>query len=215
VSPAFVAAMEDVLELYAERYDPRRPVVGFDERPLQLLDDTREPIPAAPRRTRRIDYEYRRNGTGNVFMTVEPLAGWRHVEVTERRTAVDFAHRMKWLVDEAYPDAKVVRVVLDNLNIHTLASLYATFPAPEARRIARKLEFHPTPKHGSWLNVAESELAVLSTQCLNRRLPNLPRVRNEVAAWERQRNSERVTIHWLFTTADARRKLKHAYPIPA
>jgi len=124
-------------------------------------------------------------------------------------------HRMKWLVDEAYPDAKVVRVVLDNLNIHTIASLYATFPAPEARRIARKLEFHPTPKHGSWLNVVESELAALSTQCLNRRLPTLPLVRKEVTAWERQRNSERVTIHWLFTTADARRKLRHAYPIPA
>jgi hypothetical protein len=215
VSPAFVAAMEDVLDLYAERYDPRRPVVGFDERPLQLLDDTRESIPPAPGRTRKVDYEYRRNGTGNLFMTVEPLAGWRHVEVTERRTAIDFAQRMKWLVDEAYPDAKVVRVVLDNLNIHTIASLYATFPPAEARRIARKLEFHPTPKHGSWLNVAESELAVLSTQCLDRRLPTLPLLRKEVAAWERQRNSERVTIHWLFTTADARRKLRHAYPIPA
>ena len=207
--------MEDVLELYAERYDPRRPVVGFDERPLQLLGDTREPIPAAPGRTRKVDYQYRRNGTGNVFTTVEPLAGWRHVEVTERRTAVDFAHQMKWLVDEAYPDAKVVRVVLDNLNIHSFASLYATFAPAEARRIARKLEFHPTPKHGSWLNVAESELAVLSNQCLNRRLSTLPIVRKEVAAWERQRNSERVKIHWLFTTADARRKLRHAYPIPA
>jgi len=215
VSPAFVAAMEDVLDLYAERYDPRRPVVGFDERPLQLLDHTREPIPVAPGRARKVDYEYRRNGTGNVFMTVEPLAGWRHVEVTERRTAVDFAQQMKWLVDEAYADAKVILVVLDNLNVHTTASLYATFPPAEARRIARKLEFHPTPKHGSWLNVAESELAVLSNQCLNRRLPTLSTVRKEAAAWERQRNSERVTIHWLFKTADARRKLRHAYPIPA
>lgn len=207
--------MEDVLDLYAERYDPRRPVVGFDERPLQLLDHTREPIPVAPGRARKVDYAYRRNGTGNVFMTVEPLAGWRHVEVTERRTAVDFAQQMKWLVDEAYADAKVIRVVLDNLNVHTTASLYATFPPAEARRIARKLEFHPTPKHGSWLNVAESELAVLSNQCLNRRLPTLGTVRKEAAAWERQRNSERVTIHWLFKTADARRKLRHAYPIPA
>jgi len=207
--------MEDVLDLYAERYDPRRPVVGFDERPLQLLDHTREPIPVAPGRARKVDYEYRRNGTGNVFMTVEPLAGWRHVEVTERRTAVDFAQQMKWLVDEAYADAKVIRVVLDNLNVHTTASLYATFPPAEARRIARKLEFHPTPKHGSWLNVAESELAVLSNQCLNRRLPTLGMVRKEAAAWERQRNSDRVTIHWLFKTADARRKLRHAYPIPA
>jgi hypothetical protein len=208
--------MEDVLDLYAERYDPRRPVVGFDERPLQLLDHAREPIPVAPGRApRKIDYEYRRNGTGNVFMTVEPLAGWRHVEVTERRTAVDFAQQMNWLVDEAYADAKVIPVVLDNLNVHTTASLYATFPPAEARRIARKLEFHPTPKHGSWLNVAESELAVLSNQCLNRRLPTLSMLHKEAAAWERQRNSERVTIHRLFKTADARRKLRHAYPIPA
>jgi hypothetical protein len=207
--------MEDVLDLYAEPYDRRRPVVGFDERPLQLLDDTREPIPVAPGRVRRVDYEYRRNGTGNVFTTVEPLAGWRHIEVTERRTAVDFAHQMKWLVDEAYPDAKVVRVVLDNLNTHKIASLYVAFPAPEARRIARKLEFHLTPKHGSWLNVAESELAVLSSQCLNRRLPTLVIIRKEVAAWELQRNTDGVKIHWLFTTAHARRKFRHAYPIPA
>jgi hypothetical protein len=207
--------MEDVLDLYAEPYDRRRPVVGFDERPLQLLDDTREPIPVAPGRVRRVDYEYRRNGTGNVFTTVEPLAGWRHVEVTERRTAVDFAHQMKWLVDEAYPTAKVLRVVLDNLNIHKIASLYVAFPAPEARRIARKLEFHLTPKHGSWLNVAESELAVLSNQCLNRRLPTLVIIRKEVTAWERQRNADGVKIHWLFTTAHARRKFRHAYPIPA
>jgi len=210
-----VAAMEDVLDLYAERYDPRRPVVGFDERPLQLLDHAREPIPASPGRTRKVDYEYRRNGTGNVFMMVEPLAGWRHVAVTERRTTVDFAYQMKWLVDEGYPDAQVVRVVLDNLNTHKIASLYATFPAPEARRIARKLEFHPTPKHGSWLNVAESELAVLSNQCLDRRPPTLAIVTRQAAAWERRRNTEKVTIHWLLTAAHARRKLRHAYPIPA
>ena len=207
--------MEDVLDLYAQPYDVHRPVVGFDERPLQLLDDTREPLAPAPGRVRRVDYEYRRNGTGNVFTTVEPLAGWRHVEVTERRTAVDFAHQMRWLVDEAYPDARVIRVVLDNLNIHRFASLYAAFPAPEARRIARKLEFHPTPKHGSWLNVAECELAVLSSQCLNRRLPDLNAVRREVAAWERQRNAQPSTIRWLFTTDQARRKLRRAYPIPA
>jgi len=150
VSPAFVAAMEDVLDLYAERYDPRRPVVGFDERPLQLLDHTREPIPVAPGRARKVDYEYRRNGTGNVFMTVEPLAGWRHVEVTERRTAVDFAQQMKWLVDEAYADAKVIRVVLDNLNVHTTASLYATFP--QRRRAASRASWsfiqHPNTAVG-------------------------------------------------------------------
>ena len=207
--------MEDVLDLYAEPYDADRPVVGFDERPLQLLGDTRTPVAAAPGRVRRVDYEYRRNGTANVFMIVEPLAGWRHVEVTERRTAVDFADQMRWLVDEAYPDAKVIRVVLDNLNTHTTASLYAAFPPSEARRLARKLEFHHTPKHGSWLNVAESELAVLVNQCLNRRLGALGRTRSEVAAWEHQRNVEDVTITWLFTTTHARRKLSHAYPIPA
>jgi len=215
VSPAFVAALEDVVDLYAERYDPRRPVVGFDERPLQLLADTRLPIAPAPGRVRRVDYEYRRNGTANVFMIVEPVAGCRHVEVTERRTALDFAQQMRWLVDEAYPDVKVIRVVLDNLNTHTAASLYAAFPPSEARRLARKLEFHQTPKHGSWLNVAESELAVLANQCLNRRLGDLDNTRAEVDAWEKQRNAERVTITWLFTTAHARRKLSHVYPIPA
>ena len=165
MSPAFVAAMEDVLDVYAEPYDPRRPVVGFDERPLQLVAETRTPLPVQPGRPRRFDYEYRRNGTCNLFTTVEPLAGWRHVEVTERRTAIDVAHQLKWLVDEVYPNARVVRVVLDNLNVHVIASLYVAFPAPEARRIARKLEFHYTPKHGSWLNVAECELAVLASQC--------------------------------------------------
>jgi hypothetical protein len=207
--------MEDVLDLYAEPYDPDRPVVGFDERPLQLLAETRTPQPVAPGRVRRVDYEYRRNGTGNVFITVEPLAGWRHVEVTERRTTLDFAQQMRWLVDEAYPVVQVIRVVLDNLNTHTMASLYAAFPAPEARRLARKLEFHHTPKHGSWLNVAECELAVLASQCLNRRLPNLATVSAQVAAWERQRNAERPTVKWHFTTVQARRKLRHLYPIPA
>jgi hypothetical protein len=136
--------MEDVLDLYAESFDPRRPVVGFDERPLQLVAETRTPLPAQPGRPRRFDYEYQRNGVGNVFTTVEPLAGWRHVEVTARRTAIDFAQQMRWLVDEAYPDAQLIRVVLDNLNTHAAASLYAAFPAPEARRLARKLEFHHT-----------------------------------------------------------------------
>lgn len=215
MTSAFVWRMEDVLDLYAEPYDPARPVVGFDERPLQLLGETRTPVAAAPGRVRRIDYEYRRNGTGNVFVTVEPLAGWRHVAVTERRTTLDFAHQMRWLVDEAYPKAQVIRVVLDNLNTHTPAALYAAFPAPEARRLARKLEFHYTPKHGSWLNVAECELAVLATQCLNRRLPDLATVGREVAAWERQRNAERPTVKWHFTTAQARRKLQHLYPTPA
>jgi hypothetical protein len=158
--------------------------------------------------------EYQRNGTGNVFTTIEPRTGWRHVEVTQRRTAIDFAQQMRWLVDQAYPEAEVIRVVLDNLNTHSPASLYATFPAPEARRLARKLEFHHTPKHGSWLNVAECELAVLATQCLDRRLPDLATVAREVAAWEARRNRERPTVRWHFTTAQARRKLRHLYPHP-
>jgi hypothetical protein len=215
VSSAFVAAMEDVLDLYAEPYDPRRPVVGFDERPLQLVAETRTPLPVQPGRPRRFDYEYRRNGTCNLFTTVEPLAGWRHVEVTERRTAIDVAHQLKWLVDEVYPDAEVIRVVLDNLNVHATSSLYAAFPAPEARRLAKQLEFHYTPKHGSWLNVAECELAVLASQCLGRRLPTIDVARREIAAWESQRNFERPTVAWHFTTAQARRKLKHLYPHPA
>jgi hypothetical protein len=215
VSPAFVAAMEDVLDLYAEPYDPQRPVVGFDERPLQLVAETRTPLPPAPGRPARYDYEYERRGVGNLFTTVEPRAGWRHVAVTERRTAADFAEQMRWLVDEAYPEAAVIRVVLDNLNIHRPASLYAAFPAPEARRIAKKLEYHHTPVHGSWLNIAECELAVLVSQCLDRRLPDLATVRREVAAWETRRNAERPTVKWHFTTAQARRKLKHLYPHPA
>jgi hypothetical protein len=207
--------MEDVLELYAEPYDPQRPVVGFDERPLQLVAETRTPLPVQPGRPRRIDYEYRRNGTCNLFTTVEPLTGWRHVEVTERRTAVDFAHQMRWLVDEAYPAASVVRVVLDNLNVHATASLYVAFPPVEARRIARKLELHYTPKHGSWLNVAECELAVLASQCLGQRFGEIDTARHEIAAWERRRNAERPTVKWHFTIAQARRKLSHLYPDPA
>jgi hypothetical protein len=206
--------MEDVLDLYAEPYDPDRPVVGFDERPLQLVAETRTPLPAQPGRPQRYDYEYERKGVGNVFTTVEPLAGWRHVEVTERRTAVDFARQMRWLVDEAYPTAEVIRVVLDNLNTHDAASPYAAFPAPEAWRLVKKLEFHWTPKHGSWLNVAECELAVLATQCLDRRLADLSTVRCEVAAWEARRNQERPTVKWHFTTTQARRKLKHLSPQP-
>jgi hypothetical protein len=207
--------MEDVLDVYAAPYDPQRPVVGFDERPLQLVAETRTPLPPAPGRPARYDYEYARRGVGNVFTTVEPLVGWRHVQVTERRTAADFAEQMRWLVDEAYPDAAVIRVVLDNLNIHSPASLYAAFPAPEARRSAKQLEFHHTPVHGSWLNIAECELAVLATQCLDRRLPDLATVRREAAAWETRRNAERPTVKWHFTTAQARRKLKHLYPHPA
>ena len=173
-----MANMEDVLDLYAEPHDPQRPVVCFDETSTQLLAETRPPLPPRPGRPLRQDYEYRREGTRNLFLACEPLAGWRHVAVTQRRTMQDFARRMRWLVDEAYPEAEVVRVVLDNLNTHRRASLYETFPAEEARRIARRLEFHYTPKHGSWLNpvsstgqaMAEIEFSVLSRSCLKQRL---------------------------------------------
>ena len=167
-----MAAMEDVLDLYAEPYDPDRPVVCFDETSTQLLADTRPPIPVQPGQPRRQDYEYRRAGTRNIFLTCEPLAGWRHVAITERRTMQDFAHQMRWLVDEAYPDAPVVRVALDNLNTHRMASLYETFPAAEARRIVKRLEFHHTPKHASWLNMAEIEFSVLTRACLQGRNPD-------------------------------------------
>ena len=165
MSAEFVAHMEDVLDLHAEPYDPRRPVVCFDETSTQLLADTRPPLPAQPGRPARQDYEYRREGTRNLFPACEPLAGWRHVAVTQRRTMQDFAQQMRWLVDEAYPEVPVVRLVLDNLNTHRMASLYETFSAAEARRIAQRLEFHYTPKQGSWLNMAEIEFSVLSRCC--------------------------------------------------
>ena len=172
MSAEFVAHMEDVLDLYAEPYDPKRPVVCFDETSTQLLAETRAPMPPRPGRPQRQDYEYRREGTRNLFLACEPLAGWRQVAVTQRRTMQDFAHQMRWLVDEAYPEVPVVRVVLDNLNTHRTASLYETFPAVEARRIAKRLEFHYTPKHGSWLNMAEIEFSVLSRSCLRQRIPD-------------------------------------------
>ena len=204
--------MEDVLDLYAEPDDPRHPRVCFDECPYQLISDVRVRLPLQPGRPERYDYEYKREGTCNLFMFVQPHVGWRHVKVTDRRTAQDFAHCMKDLVDLHFPDAAVIRVVLDNLNTHTPAALYETFAAAEARRIARKLEFHHTPKHGSWLNMAEIELSVLSSQCLNRRLPDRQILACEVVAWEAQRNSDRVTINWRFTAPDARVKLKRLYP---
>ena len=182
MSADFVAHMEDVLELYAEPYDPQRPVVCFDETSTQLLADVRDPLPLKPARPKRQDYEYRREGTRNLFLTCEPLAGWRHVAVTERRAIEDFAHQMRWLVDEAYPDVPVVRLVLDNLNTHRMASLYEAFPAAEARRIAKRLEFHYTPKHGSWLNMAEIEFSIFSRSCLRQRLPDEESLCREVHA---------------------------------
>ena len=206
-----MAAMEDVLDLYAEPYDPDRPVVCFDETSTQLLADTRPPIPVQPGQPRRQDYEYRRAGTRNIFLTCEPLAGWRHVAITERRTMEDFAHQMRWLVDEAYPDAPVVRVVLDNLNTHRMASLYETFDAAEARRIVRRLEFHHTPKHASWLNMAEIEFSVLTRACLKGRNPDETALQRAINAYEAERNAAKATINWRFSTRDARTKLHRLY----
>jgi hypothetical protein len=204
--------MEEVLDLYAEPYDARRPKVNFDEKSVQLIAETRTALPAQPGQPTRIDYEYQRNGTANLFVLCEPQAGWRHLVVTERRTKQDFAHQMKWLVDERYPTAEVIRVVLDQLNTHKPASLYDTFPPDEARRLRKKLEFHYTPKHGSWLNMAEIELSVVQRQCLDRRLPDVATLTQELQAYEHCRNMQRVTIDWQFTTQEARRKLHRLYP---
>ena len=209
--------MEDVLDLYAEPYDPDRPVVCFDETSTQLLANIREPLPAQPGRPRRQDYEYRRGGTRNLFLFCEPLAGWRvqsltNPAITERRTMQDFAHQMRWLVDLAYPDATVIRVVLDNLNIHRMASLYETFPAAEARRIVKRLEFHHTPKHASWLNMAEIELSALSRACLKGRNPDADALQRAITAYETRRNAARIPINWRFGTVDARIKLQRFYP---
>ena len=212
VSAEFVANMEDVLDLYAEPYDPKRPVVCFDETSTQLLADTRPPAPAQPGRPARQDYEYRREGTRNLFMACEPKAGWRHVTVTERRTKQNFAHQMRWLVDEAYPEVPVVRVALDNLNTHRTASLYEAFPAAEARRIAKRLEFDYTPKHGSWLNMAEIEFSVLSRCCLKQRIPDEETLEREVQALVRERNAAQAVINWRFNSQDARSKLHRLYP---
>jgi hypothetical protein len=212
VSAEFVACLEDVLDLYAEPYDPERPVVCFDETSTQLLADARPPLPMQPGRVCRQDYEYRREGTRNLFLTCEPRRGWRHVAVTQRRTQQDFAHQMRWLVDEAYPEAPVVRIVLDNLNTHRPASLYQTFPAPEARRIVKRLEFHHTLKHGSWLNMAEIEFSVLARSCLRKRIADADRLCRELQALERERNAAHATINWRFTAQDARIKLQRLYP---
>lgn len=205
--------MEDVLELYAEAYDPQRPVVCFDESSTQMLADARPPIPVEPGRPKRQDYEYRREGTRNLFLACEPRAGWRHVAVTERRTKEDFAYQMRWLVDEAYPDVPVIRLVLDNLNTHRTASLYETFPPAEARRIAKRLEFHYTPKHGSWLNMAEIEFSVFSRGCLRKRIPDEESLCREVQALESERNQAQAHINWRFGILDARAKLHRLYPL--
>jgi hypothetical protein len=205
--------MEDILDLYAEPYDPRYPLVCFDEKLYPLVSEVRQALPLRPGQPVRYDYEYRREGTCNLFMCFEPLQGWRHVKVTDRRTAQDFAHCMQELVDVHFPQATVISVVLDNLNTHTPAALYSTFPPAEACRILRTLDFHYTPKHGSWLNMAEIEFAVVSTQCLDRRLGDQETVRCVIAAWETRRNAAKAIVDWRFTTAKARRKLKHIYPL--
>lgn len=204
--------MEDVLDLYAEAYDPDRPVVCFDEKSLQLLAETRPPLPVAPGEPARHDYEYQRQGTANIFISVEPLAGWRQVTVTEQRTKVDFAIEMQQLVDVHFPEAKCIRVVLDNLNTHKPASLYDAFAPAEANRIRHRLELHYTPKHASWLNMAEIEISALSRQCLHRRLADKDTLKKETAAWQTQRNQDRALIQWHFTASDARTKLSRLYP---
>jgi hypothetical protein len=208
----FVCAMEDVLEVYQRNYDPKRPLVCLDETSKQLVAETRQPVPAAPGRPERIDYEYERNGTANLFMVTEPLVGQRYVTVTERRTAVDFAMVIRDLVDCTYADAEKIVLVMDNLNTHKLASLYEAFTPAEARRLAERLEIHYTPKHGSWLNIAEIELGILNRQCLDRRLGSVEVLKKEVRAWQRSRNNACGTVDWQFTTKDARIKLKRLYP---
>jgi hypothetical protein len=209
----FVCAMEDVLEVYHRPYDPKRPVVCFDEASKQLVKDTRTTIPAAPGRPVTSDYEYERNGTANMFMMFEPLSGRRHVEVTARRTALDYAEVVRELVDVHYPCAEKIVLVHDNLNTHKPASLYEAFPPEEAQRLLSRLEIHYTPKHGSWLNMAETELGILSRQCLDRRIEDREKLTTEIAAWETDRNVMECKIHWHFTTSDARIKLQRLYPV--
>jgi hypothetical protein len=204
--------MEDVLDVYAEPEDPHYPQVCFDESPYQLISETRLPLPAGPGQAVRYDYEYKREGTRNLFLFVQPQAGWRHIKVTDQRGNRDFALCMKELVDELFPAATKIRLVMDNLNTHSLAHLYETFPPAEARRIAQKLEIHYTPKHASWLNMAEIEFAVLNAQCLDRRIPDEQTLVQEIAAWETTRNQQQVKINWQFTNSAAREKLKRLYP---
>jgi len=207
-----VAGMEDVLEVYHRPRDPDRPLVCLDETSKQLIEERRQPIPAKRGQPARVDYEYRRAGTANLFMLFAPLEGWRHVEVTAQRTAIDYAHILKDLADTHFPAASKIVLVQDNLNTHRQASLYEAFPPAEARRLAERFEWHYTPKHGSWLNMAESELGVLARQCLDRRIPDQGKLKPEIRAWETARNRHHTSADWQFTTADARIKLKRLYP---
>ena len=209
---AFVAAMEDILEVYQRPYDRQRPLVCLDESSKQLIAETRVPIAAKPGQPGRHDYEYRRNGTANLFMMFAPLEGWRHVKVTDRHTAVDYAQVLKELSDTHFPGSEKIVLVQDNLNTHKPASLYEAFPPAEARRLVERFEWHYTPKHGSWLDMAESELGILSSQCLDRRIPDQQVLKDEVEAWVADRNSKHAKANWQFTTADARVKLRRLYP---
>ena len=211
-SAAFVANMEDVLEVYQRPRNPERPLVCLDETSKQLIAETRAPVAMKPGQKARHDYEYERNGVANLFMMFAPLEGWRHVKVTDRHAAVDYAQALKDLADTHFPGAAKIVLVQDNLSTHTTASLYAAFPAPEARRLAGRFEWHYTPKHGSWLDMAESELGVLATQCLDRRIPDKTKLTEEVATWQETRNKHHAKADWQFTTADARIKLKRLYP---
>jgi hypothetical protein len=208
----FVAAMEDILEVYKRPYDAKRPVVCMDEQPTQLIKETRVPLPPGPGKPARFDYEYERNGTVNNFLFTEPLGDWRRVSVRERKTKLDWAHETKHLLDVEYPEAEVVVLVADNLNTHTPGALYEAFAPEEARRLLDRLEIHYTPKHGSWLNIAEIELSVFTRQCLDRRMPDLSTLSGEAAAWEKTRNKAKKSVDWQFTTQDARVKLKRLYP---
>ena len=215
VDAEYVARMEDVLDLYAEEPNPKRPVVCFDESPTQLIGEMRQPIPAAPGQLERFDCEYKRNGTANLFIFLDVHRPWRKVKVTERRSAEDYAHCMREVVDVHCPDAERVRVVQDNLSTHSAGALYQAFPPAEARRILRRLEFHYTPKHASWLNMVEIEIGVLRGQCLDRRIDSNEQLEAEIAAWERQRNASGARINWMFTIDKARAKMGRAYPQPA
>jgi hypothetical protein len=204
--------MEDVLEVYHRPYDEERPLVCIDEASKQLVGEVTQPLPPAPGQPARFDYEYVREGTANLFMIFEPLLGWRHVAVTERRTAKDFAAVLRWLAEEVHEDAAKLVLVTDNLNTPTPACLYEAFPPEQARRIAERIEWHYTPKHGSWLDMAEIELSALAKQCLDRRIGGPEELRREVGAWEEERNERGVVVQWRFTTADARIKLRRLYP---
>jgi hypothetical protein len=206
--------MEDVLEVYSRPYNPARPVICMDEKPFQMLGEVREAIPMKPSEVEKVDSEYKREGTCSIFIFTEPLAGWRYAEAFEHRTKKDWAHRVKWVLDNKYPDAEKVVLVMDNLNTHVICSFYATFPAEEAFRLSQRLEIHYTPKHGSWLDIAEIELSALAIQCLgNRRISSIEALNRELIAWETKRNTNQKGVDWHFTTDDARTKLKKLYPV--